>query len=140
MTKILIGVPLFSLLFLVDARIRICTIEVMANTQQVLAAPAQTGKPLWLHRPSRVTSCPTDFVYRTLWLIPESRLVDRTVYPFRNSSQFFWVNVKVLWLLCQPTFFVSSYILFNCILLLWGICNTTKMVLDRDAVKSVYVE
>ena len=62
MTKILFGVPLFSLLFLVYIRIRIFTIEVKANTQQVLAAPAQTGKPLRLHRPSRVTSYPTDWV------------------------------------------------------------------------------
>ena len=37
MTKILLGVPLFSLFFLVYARIRISTIEVKANTQQVLA-------------------------------------------------------------------------------------------------------
>ena len=67
MTKILLGVPLFSLLSLVYARIGICTIEVTANTHQVLAVPAQTAKPLRLHRPSRVNSRPTDFVYRTLW-------------------------------------------------------------------------
>ena len=47
--------------------IRIGTIEVMANTQQVLASPAQTAKPLRLHRPIRVTSFSTGFVYRTLW-------------------------------------------------------------------------
>ena len=87
-----------------NARIRISTIEVTANTQQVLAFPDQTGKLLRLHRPSRVTSCPTEFVYRTLWLIPELRLVDRTVYPCQNSSRYFWVNAKVLWLLRQPTF------------------------------------
>ena len=62
MTKISLGVPLFSLLFLVYARIGICTIEVTANTQQVLAVPAQTGKPLQLHRPIRVTSWPTDWI------------------------------------------------------------------------------
>ena len=62
MTKILIGVPLFSLLFFVYARIRISRIEFTANTQQMLAVPAQKGKPLRLHRPSRVTSCPTDWV------------------------------------------------------------------------------
>ena len=62
MTKILLGVPLFSLLFIVYARIRISTIEVTANTQQVLAVTAQTGKLLRLHRPSRVTSWPTEWV------------------------------------------------------------------------------
>ena len=108
MTKILLGVPLFYLLFLVYARIRICTIEVMANTQQVLAVPDQTDRPLQLHRLSQVTSCLTDFVYHTLWLIPESRVVDRTVYPFRNSSRSFWVNSKVLWLLRQPTLTLSA--------------------------------
>ena len=45
-TKILLGVPLFSLLFLVYARIRISTIEVDTNTHQVLAVSARTGKPL----------------------------------------------------------------------------------------------
>ena len=67
MTKILLGIPLFSLLSLVYAGIRIGTIEVTANIQQVLAVPAQTAKPLQLHTPSRVTSCPTGFGYRTLW-------------------------------------------------------------------------
>ena len=65
-TKIFLGIPLFSLLSLVYARIGIGTIEVTANTQQVLAVPAQTAKPLRLHRPSRVISCPMGFVYRTL--------------------------------------------------------------------------
>ena len=55
MTKILLGVPLFSLLFFVYARIRICTIEVTANTQQVLAVPSQTAKPLRLHSVRYVT-------------------------------------------------------------------------------------
>ena len=74
MTKILLGVPLFSLLFLVYSRIRISTGEVKVNTQQVLAVSALTEKPLRLHRPSRVASCLPYFVYRTVWLIPESRL------------------------------------------------------------------
>ena len=76
MTKTLLGINLFSLLSLVYARIGIGTIEVTANTHQVLAVPAQTAKPLRLHRPSRVISCPTDFVYRMLWqsLIEVSRL------------------------------------------------------------------
>ena len=60
MTQIFLGVPLFSLLLLVYVRIRISTIEVTANTQQVLDVPAQTDKMLRQHRPSRVTSCPTD--------------------------------------------------------------------------------
>ena len=45
-----------------NARIRISTIEVKANTQQVLAVSALTGNPLQLHRPSRVTSCLLDWV------------------------------------------------------------------------------
>ena len=76
MTKMLLGIPLFSLLSLVYAIIVIGTIEVTENTQQVLAVPAQTAKPLRLHRPSRFTSCPMGFVYCKLWqsLIEVSRL------------------------------------------------------------------
>ena len=59
-TKILLGIPLFYLLSLVYARIGIGTIEVTANVQQVLDVTSQTSKPLRQHRPSRVTSCPTD--------------------------------------------------------------------------------
>ena len=44
--KILLGVPLFSILFLVYVRIRISTKEFKVNTQQVLAVSALTGKPL----------------------------------------------------------------------------------------------
>ena len=77
-----------------NARIRISTKEFKVNTQQVLAGSALTGKPLRLHRPSRVASCLPDFVYRTVWLIPESRLADWVVYPFRNSKWSFWVNAK----------------------------------------------
>ena len=62
MTKILLGVTLFYLLFLVYARIRISTIEVNTNTQQVLAVSDRTGKPLQLHRPSGVISCLPDWV------------------------------------------------------------------------------
>ena len=46
MTKILLGVTLFSLLFLVYVRIRISTKEFDVNTQQVLAVSALMGKPL----------------------------------------------------------------------------------------------
>ena len=54
---------------IIDANVDIGlgTIEAPENTQQVLAVPAQTAKPLRLHRPSRVTSFPTVFVYCTLW-------------------------------------------------------------------------
>ena len=62
MTKILLGVPLFSLISLVYVRIGIGTIEVTANIQQVIAVPDQTAKPLRLHRPSRVTSYLTDWI------------------------------------------------------------------------------
>ena len=75
-------------------RIRFITKEFKVNTQQVLAGSALTGKPLRLHRPSRVASCLTDFVYRTVWLIPESRLSDWVVYPCRNSKRSFWANAK----------------------------------------------
>ena len=102
------GSPIFFILFLVYARIRISTIEVTANTQQVLVILSQTGKPLRLHRPSRVTSCLTDFLYRTLWLISESRLASRAVYPRQNSKWYFWVNTKVLWILRQPMFTLST--------------------------------
>ena len=94
MTKILLGVPLFSLLFLVYVRIIISTKEVKVNTQQVLAVSDLTGKPLLIHRPSRVASYLPDFVYRTVWLIPESRLEDWAVYPRRNSKRSFWANTK----------------------------------------------
>ena len=77
-----------------NTRIRISTKEVKANTQQVLAGLAQMGKPLRLHRPSRVASCLPDFVYRKVWLIPESRLSGWVVYPLRNSKRSFWANAK----------------------------------------------
>ena len=67
MTKILLGIPLFSLLSLFYARIGIGMIEVTANIQQVLAVPVQTAKPLQLHGPNQVTSCPKGFGYLTLW-------------------------------------------------------------------------
>ena len=50
-----------------NVSIGIGTIEFTANTQQVLAVPSQTAKPLRLHKPIRAASCLTDFVYRTLW-------------------------------------------------------------------------
>ena len=81
-TKILLGIPLFSLLYLVYTIIRIGTIEVTANTQQVLAVPDQTAKPLRLHIPSRVTSFRTGFVYRTLWQsLIEVRRLNGLAFP-----------------------------------------------------------
>ena len=94
MIKILQGVPLFSIPFLVYARIRISTKEFKVNTQQVLAVSALTGKPLRLHRPIRFASCLLDFVYRTVWLIPESRLAGWVVYPCWNNKWYFWANAK----------------------------------------------
>ena len=76
------------------ARVRISTKEFKVNTHQVLAGSALTGKSLQLHRPIRVASCLPDFVYRTVWLIPESRLAGWVVYPRRNSKRSFWVNAK----------------------------------------------
>ena len=67
MTKIFLVIPLFSLLSLVYVRIRISTIEVTENIQQVLAVPDQKAKPIRQHIPSRVISCPVGFGYRTTW-------------------------------------------------------------------------
>ena len=55
-----IFVPVLCFPFAYKVCIVIRTIEVTANTQQVLAVTTQTDKPLRQHRPSRVTSCPTD--------------------------------------------------------------------------------
>ena len=109
-----------------NARIRISTIEVKANTQQVLAVSALTGKPLRLHRPSRVTSCLSDWVPDSMvdpW-IKFSRLSSlpspkqqTVLLGEREVSYGFFVNIS---------FFVSSSVLFNWILFLWGICNTTR--------------
>ena len=60
MTKTLLGIRVFFILSLVYAIIGIGTIEVTANTQKVLAVLTQKAKTLRQHRPSRVTSCPTD--------------------------------------------------------------------------------
>ena len=61
-TKILLGIPLSSFLFFVCARIGIGTIEILANTPQVLTVKAQTAESLQRHRPRRILSCPTDWV------------------------------------------------------------------------------
>ena len=61
-TKILLGIPLFSLLSFVYARIGIGTIGIAANTHHVLTIKDQTAKPLRQHRPSRVPSCPKDWL------------------------------------------------------------------------------
>ena len=123
-----------------NTRIRISTKEVKANTQQVLAVSDLTCKPVRLHRSSWVASCLPNFVYQTVCLIPDSRLAGWVVYPIQNRKRPFWAMQRLLCLLRQPMFFVSSSVFFNWILFLWGICNTKKTVLDTDAVKSVYVE
>ena len=124
-----------------NARIRISTKEFKVNTQQVLAGSAITGKPLQIHRPSRVASCLPDFVYRTVWLIPESRLACWVVYPRWNSKRSFWVNAKgslsslssnVLCLLFCV--FLTGFCFYE------GFVIQQKSVLDIDAVKIVYVE
>ena len=124
-----------------NARIRISTKEVKVNTQQVLAGSALTGKPLRLHRPSRVASCLTDFVYLTVWLITESRLAGWVVYPCRNSKRSFWANAKA------PTSSSSSnvFCLLFCVFLTGscfyeGFVIQQKKDLDTNAVKSVHVE
>ena len=122
-------------------RISISTKEFKVNTQQLLAGSALTGKPLQLHRPRRVASCLPKFVYRTVWLIPESKLAGWVVYPRRNSKRSFWANTN------GSTSSSSS----NVLCVLYCVCLTgfcfyggfaiqQKMDLDTDALKSVYVE
>ena len=62
MTKFLLGITLFSLLYFVYAIIGIGTIGITVNTHQVLTIKAQTAKLLRQHRPSRVPSCLTDWI------------------------------------------------------------------------------
>ena len=124
-----------------NSRIRFSTKEFKVNTQQVLAVSALTGKPLQLHRLSRVASCLSDFVYRTVWLIPEPRLAGWVVYLRQNSKRSFGVNAKA------PTSSSSTVVL--CLLFCvfkTGFCFYEGFViqqktdLDTDAVKSVYVQ
>ena len=124
-----------------NARIRISTKEFKVNTWQVLAGSALTGKLLRLHRPSQVASCLPAFVYRTVWLIPESRLADWVVYPRQNSELSFWANAK------GSTSSSSSNVLCRlfCVFLTGfcfyeGFVIQQKTVLDTNAVKCVYVE
>ena len=59
-TKILLGIPLFSLISFVYSIIGIGTIVITANTPQVLTFKAQEAKRLRQHIPRMVPSCPTD--------------------------------------------------------------------------------
>ena len=123
MIKILLGVPLFSLLFLVYTRIRISTKEFKVNTQQVLAVSDLTGNPLQLHRPSRFASCLPNWVPDSMadpW-IKVSRLSGmpspkQQTFLLRGRKGFF------VFLVFRRS---SSPLLcvFNWILFLWGICN-----------------
>ena len=77
-TKILLGIPLFSLLSLVYARIRIGRIGIPAKTHQVITAKAQTAESLRQHRPITVLSCPTDWIPYALRIpYKVSRLSDK---------------------------------------------------------------
>ena len=60
--KILLEIPLFSLLFFVYARIGIGTIGIAANTHHVLTIKSQTAKPLQQHRPRNVPGWPTEWL------------------------------------------------------------------------------
>ena len=110
-----------------NSRIIISTKEVKVNTQQVLSISAQTGKPLQLHRPNQVASFLPDFVHRSVWLFPDTRLAGWVVYHNQHRKRSFWANAKA------PTSSSSSNVLclLFCVFLtgscfLWGICNTTK--------------
>ena len=59
-TKILLGIPIFSILSFIYSIIGIGTIGITANTHQALTVKAQKAKSLLQHRPIMVTSCPTD--------------------------------------------------------------------------------
>ena len=109
-----------------NAIIRISTIEVKANTQQVLSVSALTGKLLRLHIPNRVTSCLPD------WL-PDS-MVDPWIKVIRLSGLPPPKQQTVL-LDEHKGFFVflvfrcsSSPLLcvFNLIMILWGICKVKQ--------------
>ena len=110
-----------------NSRIRISTKEVKANTQQVLAVSDLTGKPLRLHIPSLVASCLPDFVYRTVWLIPESRLAGWVVYPRRNRKRSFWANAKA------PTASSSTFRSLSPLLcFLTGFCFYEGFVIQKN--------
>ena len=74
-TKILLGVPLFSLLFFVYVRIIISTKEFEVNTPQVLAILAKRPNHYeCIDQAGLPVGCRTE--YRTVWPTPESRLAD----------------------------------------------------------------
>ena len=76
MTKILLGVPLFSLLFLVYVRTRFRTEEVRSEHPagaRYLGSNGQTTTTSQT-KPVRQFDCRTE--YRTVWLIPGTRLAD----------------------------------------------------------------
>ena len=124
-----------------NARIRISTKESNVNTHQVLAGSALTGKPLQLHRPRRVASCMPDFVYRTVWLIPESRLAGWVVYPHQNSKRSFWANAKGSFSSSSSNVLCLLFCVFSTGFCFYeGFVIQQKTVLDTDALESVYVE
>ena len=123
-----------------NSRIIISTKEFKVNTQQVLAGSDLTGKPLRQHRPSRVASCLPDFVYRTVWPIPESRLADWFECPRQNSKRSFWMNAKG-----SLSSSSSGVLRLLFCVLSTGFCFyegfvIQKTVLDTNAVKSVYLK
>ena len=123
-----------------NAIIRISKKEFKVNTHQVLAVSALTGKPLQLHRPSQVASCLPDFVYRTVWLIPESRLADWVKCPRRNSKRSFWVNAKGSLSSSSSNVLRLLFCVFSTWFWFYEEFVILKTVLDTNAVKSVYVE
>ena len=122
-----------------DVGIWIGTIEITENTQQVLSVKSQTAKPLREHIPSRFpVARRTDYrtlwqsLYKVSWLKGWTLLKQLTVLlSKREVSNVFFVNQCIT---------VSYSVSFIWILWLGGLCNTTKTVLDIDAVEIVYVE
>ena len=75
--SISIFLPVMCFPFAYKVGIGIGTIEITANTQQVLTFKAQTAKPLRQHIPIQVTSCPTDWLIYAMIIPVRGYLIER---------------------------------------------------------------
>ena len=66
---------------------------------------SSNGKTTATTQTKQIASCLLDFVHRSVWLFPESRLAGWVVYPSQNSKRSFWANAKA------PTSSLSSNVL-----------------------------
>ena len=123
-----------------NARIGFRTKEFEVNTQQVLAASAQTGKQLLLHRPSRFASLMPDWLPDSM--ADTGNKVSRLSWmPSPKQQAVILDEQKGLFSFFLVFRHFSSPLLciFDLNMILWGICKG-KTALDTNAVKSVYVE